>query len=425
MTSPTRVAYVMSRFPKLSETFVLAEMAGVEAEGAVVEVFPLIHEREPLQQPEAAPFVARARFQPVISPAIARSAWRWLAESPRLLLATVAEAVRGVWGSWPFLFGLIGILPKTLHNARIMRDLGVDHIHAHFAHHPALSALIIHRLTGIPFSFTGHGHDIQVDRRMLCEKVRAASFAVAISEHNRELMTDRCPELGARVELLHTGVDPDALAPGEPSRAAHARWDDLDRSHLRVLSVGRLEPVKGHEVLLDGVAELRRRGQPVRCLVVGEGPRKQSLEQQRAAVGLGGDLRFEGSLTRAEVLDLMRAADVFVLPSVMTPDGRVEGIPVVLMEAMAVGTAVVASDLPGVRELLGAGGRGLRFPPGDHTALADALEALTDPDRRAELAGAARERIEQAFDSRTTARALAARFRSSAAAAPLPTHEER
>lgn len=421
MTPPTapRVAYLMSRFPKLSETFVVTEILGVESEGIEVEIFPLIHEREQLQQPAAAPLVERARFQPVMSLRILASAIAWLVESPRQLLATVVEAFRGVWGSRSFVFGLVGLLPKTLHNARVMRELGVSHVHAHFAHHPALAALVIHRLTGIPFSFTGHGHDIQVDRRMLCHKIEVADFAVAVSEFNRGLMVDGCPALADRVTVVHTGVDPEALAPAPATSWAEEQWPSGPRA-LRVLAVGRLQPVKGHHVLLDAVARLRSWDVPVQAMIVGDGPRRSALEERSAELALGEQLRLAGPLPHHQVIDLMRSADVVALPSVRTEDGRVEGIPVVLMEAMSLGVPVVASDLPGVRELVTTDDEGVRFPMDDADALAEALRQLTDDDERHRVGENGRHRIIEAFDARSSARELAQRFRASAAQRPGP-----
>ncbi|MEO7573296.1 MAG: glycosyltransferase family 4 protein [Acidimicrobiales bacterium] len=414
MTAPAdlRVAYTMSRFPKLSETFVVDEMLAVEAQGIRIELFPLVREQEELEQPDAARLVARARFQPFVSPSILASVVAWLVEDPLLVARTVAEALRGVAGSKKFTLGLLGILPKTLHSARLMRRSGVDHIHAHFAHHPALSALMIHRLTGIPFSFTGHGHDIQVDRRMLSEKIAASAFAVAVSEHNRSLMIEACPHLAHKVTVLHTGVDPVAIAPKAASDWANGRWFS---EGTRVLAVGRLEEVKGHRVLLQALAELRSAGEPVQGILVGDGPERRSLLRLRRALGLEGCVQMPGSMTRPQVIDLMRSADVVAAPSIPTADGRLEGIPVVLMEAMSVETAVIASDLPGVRELV-PGAEGVRVPPGDVTALAESLTRLgRDPGLRTRLGQAGRRRIEQRFDTTTTAEALASRFEASSA----------
>lgn len=413
MPRPTRVAYLTSRFPKLSETFVVDEINAVHQHGIDVELFPLIQESEALLQADAAALATDAHFQPFLSRAVARSALAWLREDPRLLRDTVAEAARGVAWSRKHLPGLLGTLPKTLHFARLIRDMGIDHVHAHFAHHPALAAMIIHRLTGIPFSFTGHGHDVQVDRTMLCEKVQAAAFVVAISEHNRDLMASDCPALRDKISVLHVGVDPDVLGPAEPTPWARSRWFD---DGVRVLAVGRLEPVKGHSVLMDALGLLHQTGDDVQAMVVGDGPEHGALTARRSARNLDGRVQLAGPMTRDKVIDLMRSADVVVLPSVRTPDGRVEGIPVVLMEAMSLGVPVIASDLPGVRELVEHDRTGMLFPAGDPAALAETIRSLAVDGRlRERLIAGARQTVIDAFNGRTVGAELADRFRASAA----------
>ena len=169
-----RVAYVMSRFPKLTETYVLRELLAVDALGVQVDVYPLVRHAEPLVQPEAAPLVRRARYLPFLSLAIVRSNLDVLRRRPRAWFGALWAVVRGNWGSANLLGGGLGIFPKVVHAARLMEADGVDHVHCHFATHPALAGFLVHRLTGIPFSFTAHGSDIHVDRHMLPEKVAEA-----------------------------------------------------------------------------------------------------------------------------------------------------------------------------------------------------------------------------------------------------------
>lgn len=407
---PPRVAYVMSRFPKLSETFVLEEIRAVEQAGVHCELFPLIREQGTVPVSGSDDYVRRAHYQPALSLRITMSALAWLFERPVRVVSTVALALRGVIGSRKFTIGLVGLLPKTMHNARVARTMGIDHVHAHFAHHPALAAWIIHRLTGIPYSFTAHGHDVQVDRRMLCRKVEDSAFAVTISEHNRALMVDTCPGQADRIDVLHTGVDTRRLTPDLTQCPTEGPWSP---GRVRILSVGRLEPVKGHAVLVDAARRAVGRGIDLDVVIVGEGPQHDALEQRIAARDLRGRVRLFGPKPHDEVLALMRSADVVVLPSAPTSDGRVEGIPVVLMEAMSLGTPVAASRLPGVVELLGPD-HPLLFPPGDANGLADAIARLAeDATFAAELAASGRARVLRSFDIHLTAESLAERFRSS------------
>ncbi|MGH3031025.1 MAG: colanic acid biosynthesis glycosyltransferase WcaL, partial [Gaiellaceae bacterium] len=176
-----KVAYVMSRFPKLSETFILGEMLAVGEHGVEVELYPLLRERAEVVHPEAEALCECARFQPFLSLPILRSQLHFLRRSPGAYLRALSAVLRGTWGSPNFVVGALGIFPKVVHAARLMEADGVAHVHCHFSSHPAVAGFVIRRLTGIPWSFTAHGSDLHVDRHMLREKVAEAAFVVAIS----------------------------------------------------------------------------------------------------------------------------------------------------------------------------------------------------------------------------------------------------
>jgi hypothetical protein len=175
-----KVAYIMSRFPKLTETFILYEMLAMQQQGLQVEVYPLLAGEE-VMHPEAAQFVNIAHFQPFISSPILRANLHFLWKKPFVYLKTLWDLLRANWGSFKFFTGVIGIFPKTVLFAYQMQADNVQHVHAHFASHPAAAGFIIHRLVGIPYSFTAHGSDLHRDRHMLREKVAEVAFVAAIS----------------------------------------------------------------------------------------------------------------------------------------------------------------------------------------------------------------------------------------------------
>src|SRR5215213_11458680 len=148
-TEKLKVAYIMSRFPKLTETFVLYEMLALQQEGVGVEIFPLINERATVMHEEAKSFAARARYQPMLSWPILKAQWHFLRSRPRAYLGLWWEVLHGAWGSANYMIGGLGMLPKATRFAEEMQELGVTHIHAHFANHPTVAALVAHRLTGI------------------------------------------------------------------------------------------------------------------------------------------------------------------------------------------------------------------------------------------------------------------------------------
>jgi glycosyltransferase involved in cell wall biosynthesis len=394
-----RVAYVMSRFPKITETFVLYELLALRELGFAVEIFPLLREREKVAHPEAEALVARAHYRPFLSPAIVAANLGFLLRSPRAYLGTLFQALARTLRSPNYLGGVLVFFPKTVLFAREMQRLGVTHVHAHFANHPAMAALIVHRLTGIPFSFTAHGSDLHVDQTALAWKLAEASFGVTVSQYNREFVRERAGSAAAdKLRVIHCGVD----------GGIHVREREVEGSCFEILCVAALREVKGHRHLLEACALLQAEGLEFRCHLVGSGPLEGELRAHVQRAGLEARVKLHGPLPRAEVLARMRAAHVLVLPSILDREGRREGIPVTLMEAMSCGLPVVASRISGIPELVEDGRSGILFPPGDSGALADALRRLrASPALRAELGRGARAKVEADFDLRAGARKLA------------------
>lgn len=408
-----KVAYIMSRFPKLTETFVLYEALAVQQQGIQVEIYPLLRENQRVTHPEARKMAERARFAPFVSLPILDSQRFFLKRQPRQYMKLWQEVLSGTWGSLNFLVGGIGILPKSVHFARSMLEQGVTHVHAHFASHPALAALIIHRLTGIPFSFTAHGSDLHVERRMLDRKVQAASFVVAISSFNKEVIVRECGEqYRAKIEVIHCGIDPDIFVPSN---------DRPRGSRFRMICVASFEEVKGHRYLIEACRVLEQDGVDFECHLVGDGPCRPQLEKQVRDSRLDSRVCVHGAVSRDRVVDLLKLADVFVLPSVPTKGGKREGIPVVLMEAMATGLPVVSSMLSGIPELVESGVSGLLTASGDIPAIAVALDRLyRDPKLRAQLGSAGRERVLQQFNQRLSAERLVRLFSDSSGYGSVP-----
>jgi glycosyltransferase involved in cell wall biosynthesis len=397
------VAYVMSRFPKLSETFVMNEILAVERQGAVVEVYPLLRERVDMIHDAARPLVERAHYFPFLSWPIAKSQAYWLRRRPGAYLGALGSLVRGTAGSLNFFLGAVGIFPKVAHAARLMEADGVTHVHCHFANHPASAGFVIHRLTEIPYSFTAHGSDIHVERRMLRQKVAESAFTVAISRFNQHVIEDECgPSSLGKVVVVHCGVGTERFRPRSHRDAA---------GPFTVVCVGTLHEVKGQSILVEACRRLAAEGLEFRCVLAGDGPDRAKLERQVAAAGLENQVELAGSLTQDRVTDLIRSADALVAPSVPTAEGKREGLPVVLMEALACGVPAVASDLSGIPELVGDGVTGLLVQPGDAAGLAAALRRLADdPELAVRLGRAGREKVEREFDLDTNAALLARRF---------------
>ncbi len=402
-----KVAYLMSRFPKITETFVLYEVLAVEKLGVQVELYPLLRERTSVMHPEAAPLVRRAHFAPLLSWRIVLAHWCFLRRAPGAYLGALGTLLCGTWGSLRYFTGGLGMFPKVVYFARLMQAEGVTHVHAHFASHPAAAALVIHRLTGIPYSFTAHGSDLHRDRHMLREKVAEAAFVVTISDYNRELIVSESGEQHRhKVVVIHCGVDTSVFRPPPEDNGSQQ-----DTRPPIILCIGTLHEVKGQAYLIEACRLLRQGGLDVACHLVGDGPDRAALAAQASDAGLADRVVLLGRRNRDQITALLKSADVVAAPSVPTAGGRREGIPVALMEAMAAGVPVVASDLSGIPELVEHDRTGLLVPPGDARALAAALRRMVaEPSLGRRLAGAAREKVLHHFDLFTNAAALTRRF---------------
>ena len=394
-----RVAYIMSRFPTLTETFILNEMLALESMGVVVDVFPLLRVERRVNHQECERFVRRAHFHPFLSLGILRANGHYFRRQPRRYVRLLYDVLRQAWGSANVFLGAIGIFPKSVRFAYQMQRDGVDHVHAHFANHPAVAGMIIARLTGIPFSFTAHGSDLHVDRRMLALKVEAAEFGVTISQYNRDMILRECGEhVAHKIHVIHCGIDPTVFVAG--SRANR-------HGPLRILCVGSLVEVKGHRYLLEACGLLRERGVDFVLDLVGEGKLKRPLERLAARLNLHHRVRFRGGLSRREVAQLCQEADVAALTSVPTRSGKREGIPVVLMEAMASALPVVSSRLSGIPELVEHRRTGFLTEPRDTAAVANALEELSgNLAVRLSLGREGRARVLRDFDQLSNTRSL-------------------
>lgn len=400
-----KVAYIMSRFPKITETFILYEMLEQENLGIPVEIYPLLRERQPVSHPEVDRVIGRAHFHPFLSWPIVRANLHYVLRQPRAYLRMIWEVLSGTFGSANFFFGALGVLPKAVRFAYEMDRDGITHVHAHFATHPAVAALIIHRLAGIPFSFTAHGSDLHVERRMLAQKVEAAAFVVTISSYNKNLIIEECKApVRDKIHVIHCGVDPDFFAP---------RQKENGKAGFEILCVASFEDVKGHVYLVSACAQLRQRGVNFKCHFVGDGPIRAEVERQIHEADLQEHIIVHGPLPRTEIIKMLGRSDVFTLPSVPTARGKREGIPVVLMEAMACGLPVVSSQLSGIPELVDHETSGILVPPRDVASLANALQRLCDDSAlRHRMGNAGREKVVREFNLRTNAGQLAKFFRA-------------
>jgi colanic acid/amylovoran biosynthesis glycosyltransferase len=416
------VAYLCSAYPTVSHTFVLREVLALRRLG--VDVHPFTVHRSPpesllseLDRDEA----ARTHH---LLPATAR---QLLAAFARLLVtrrgaAALSAGAREAWtlrrpGARAALWQGFYLAEAVLLWAECSRR-SIRHVHAHFANVASDVALLTATLgtardPGHPWSWswTMHGPSDfwNVRDRKLAEKAEKARFVACISDFARsQLMGLTHPSQWDRLHVVHCGIDPSTYGRGELS-------DRPPADGLRLVTVGRLAPVKGQVQIVDAVHALRERGLEVSAEIVGEGPSRPDIEQRIGELGLAGIVTLPGALGQDRVPARLRAATVFLLPSFA------EGVPVVVMEAMAVGTPVVTSRVSGIPELVEDGVSGLLTTPSRIDELVAALERLLrDPELRARLAAAGRVKVAAEFDVNDQARRLVRLFPGQETLATLP-----
>ncbi len=410
-----RIAYVMKRYPRLSETFILNEIAGMERLGAGLELFTLLQPEPPPHHPMVAQIKAALHHLPAgLLGKLNAVLWahaRRLRQSPLRYAAALGNAIRlSLISGRPF--NIWKQFARSAFVADKCAGLGVTLIHAHFANTPAAVAWFASTMTGIAFSVTAHAKDLYLTKpRALRAIVRHATFIATCTQYNADYLK-RIVAAGdsRKIHVSYHGVDLERFCLCDPATPSHTRG----QSPL-VLSVGRLVPKKGYADLIAACGVLQREGIRFRCLIVGDGPLRAALQSLIEREGLAEVVKLVGPMTHGELIELYGMAEIFALTPCIVANGDRDGIPNVLVEAMARGVPVVSTSVSGIPELVQNGITGLLAPPGSPVAVADALRKLLgDPSVGERLAAEARARVERFFDSRETIKGLRALMSESA-----------
>lgn len=390
------IGYVLKRFPRISETFVAAEIIELERQGERVTVFAMMRPEEPFTHA----FLGEMRAAVVYLP------HRPLA-SPRRLARALVRALRADVRGWTRAAAL-GLRPggiKHLLVATILRDelrqSGVDHAHAHFATAAAAVAGLARRMGGPTYSVTAHAKDIY-DRSATSERLRrrlsGAEFVATVSNANRDRL-DAVLAGQVPVHVIHNAIRLDRLGGATDRRPERGL----------VLTVARLVEKKGIGDVIAACALLAGREIGVRLEIAGDGPMRAALSEQAALAGV--NVVFHGALPNERVIELYRRASVFCLPCVVAETGDRDGLPTSVLEAMAIGAPVVTTAVNGLREVVHDGQTGLVVPERDPAALAGAIELLlTDRDLAHRLAAGARQLVERQFTIERSVAELRALF---------------
>ncbi|MEM5469126.1 glycosyltransferase family 4 protein [Celeribacter marinus] len=395
------IAYLTGEYPKVSHTFIQREIEALRLNGWTVEACTIrraapndIVGTDQHREARDTFCVLEAAKRPATLIgahiwALRRDARAWAKAAGLAWRTRPAGLKAALWQVFYFLEA--GVLARHLH------DRGVCHIHNHFANSSASVAMLTSEMSGIPFSMTMHGPAIFFEPMhwRIDEKIARAAFVSCISHFCRsQAMYFSDPIHWDKLKIVHCGVVPDDYGHGPRT----------DRKK-RIIFVGRLDPVKGVPLLLDAMARVVRDHRDATLTVVGDGPSRHAVEEQSRALGLGDCVSFLGYRASDEITGLLEEADMLVLPSFA------EGVPVVLMEAMASRIPVIASRVAGVSELIEDGVSGFTIPAGDLDTLCARLDTLlSDGDLCIRMGNEGRQKVEADFDLSSEAAWIGALF---------------
>lgn len=401
--SVLEVAYILLRFPVLTETFVADEIWELQQTGVRVRIFSLLKSAAGPVHPISQQLTREVQYAPE------PYSWRlWWAQayfffrSPILYFTLFSDLIRQPCSqSFRYYFPRrVLIFLKAVALAYALKDTSVPLLHTHFAWLSGAAARVISKLLDIPFTATVHAYDIYSSNDLLCLTALSASHIIAISENNRKTVLEMCPGLRAElISVIHCGINMELFSP--PARSK-------DRDVLSIMSVGSLIPKKGHEYLIRACQQLKAKGINFQCTIIGGGGRETALKQLVRDCDLEDCVVLSGPCQREAVLEAYRRSDLFVLASVVTPSGDRDGIPVVLMEAMAMNLPVISTQVSGIPELVRHQQTGWLIPERDVEAIVAAVVHLADDEElQTRLAYNGRVLVEQEFDIKRNAARLA------------------
>ena len=431
---PGTVAYVLKGFPRLSEIFIASEIYRLEQAGLPLRLFVIKSSDEAVQHDVVSRIRAKPEYLPRAAPVSNISLARWIVAHFRVFLPELLEAAkRRPWGvlraglaahwqavrsrrsffSWPRKVYFKEFLQAISLANRLLRASDVRHLHAHFCHGATTVTWLAAMITGLPFSFTAHAKDIYCESLnpagLLRRKLAAARFVITCTEANRKFLQ---PLAGnTQVHCVYHGLN------AEFTRLL-AQTSDRPATNgcLRALAVGRLVPKKGFDTLVEACDTLRRQGVHIEALLVGEsGEHEVEIRRRIAERGLEQNIRLTGPMSQSNLLEQYRRATVFCLPCRVLENGDRDGLPNVLMEAMACGLPVVTTGISGIPEMIRDGENGLLVPPDDPKALAGALLRVhRDRDLARRLSQQARRVVRERFNGERLALQLVALFEGAA-----------
>ena len=375
-------AYLFERFPSFGQTFCYREVVELARQGITPPIFSIRNPSDEPPQDWDARIVNRVHYLPE-EKELLDDVRR--ASKKQNLDSEIIDAL-DEWGRRTDFLRLY----QAVYVGLRLREMGIGHVHAHFMGMAARTAFWIHKFFPITFSFTAHANDIFAPLNFevgLVKLVDAARVIVTVSDYAKKFLQERFPERAARIRHIYNGLN---LA-------------EFGRTHFScnpplILGVGRLIAKKGFADLIRACGLIAERGKSFRCEIIGEGPLEDDLRGQIERLNLQDRVALSGARPMGEVRRRLIAANVFVLPSIIDPDGGMDNLPTVIMEAMATGLPIVSTTIGGIPEMVVENETGFLVQPGDAAALADAIEQVIDDRLLAQRLGqGGYERAQQLF----------------------------
>jgi len=407
-----KIAFIFSQFPCYDETFILREMNQLKKSGLNFCIYSIKPCRDKIIHADAQKLAEDVQYLPLFSLNLLLVNLYSLLRHPLRYWGAFFGVFWGNLKSPVFLFKSMCLFPQAVGFARIARKYGIEHVHGQWATYPATYAYVISKLNNIPFSFTGHAHDIYLDTKMLAEKIEEAKFVVTCTQDNKryllKLLESRQPSAVSRqtkdkIIVNYHGVDLERFKIShQPSAISHQPF--------KILSVGSLLECKGFDILIDACKILQERGIDFECTIAGGGPLLEKLKLSAVRHQLSDQIKFTGYITQDKLIPFYQNADVFALPVRL---GIHWGIPNVVIEAMAAKVPVITGNLPSIPEIIADGKTGFIIPEENPQALAGALVRLyDDAELRKTVGNAGYAVVAEKFDVAKNAASLKVVFES-------------
>jgi glycosyltransferase involved in cell wall biosynthesis len=398
---PKRIGYVLKRYPRYSETFIVNEILAHEAAGLDIQIFSLMPPADSHFQDIIGHVKAPVRYLPYEN-IKGIDFWQAVEEAENAISGVLTKLKLAMGENYRDIY-------QALVLASAVRSTGIEHLHAHFSTSATTVARMASLFSEVPYTFTAHAKDIyhqDVNHVSLQRKIHDAAAVIAIGEYNLNYLRHMFPGDHSKIVRIYNGLDLASFPYRKP-----------ERRNKEIVAVGRLVEKKGFDILIEACALLntRRSNHQFHCSIIGTGPLESTLRAQIEQLGLNTRVQLTGALPRIEMLRYIQEATVLAAPSVIGHDGDRDGLPTTLLEAMALGTPCISTDVAGIPEVLHDGDTGLMVSQRDSVTLANALERLLeDPELATSLAEKARALIESKFDIHKNTAALREIFLNSA-----------